>query len=154
MALLLTGKVTTESGIRSPAHKFFNVFAKQLHDLHNIVERVHEGKVHQGDWHGIGSIKNWTIIVDGKVETCKESIEAIDEKNMTATYNLYDGEMSKNYKIFKWTLQVIDKEGVGGVVKWTFDYEKLNEEIPPPYRYLDYISALTKDVDAHLLKGN
>ncbi|KAJ1427924.1 START-like domain superfamily [Sesbania bispinosa] len=153
MALLLTGKVTTEFGIRSPAHKFFNVFVKQLHDLQNIAERVHEAKVHQGDWHGIGSVKNWTVTVDGKVETCKESIEVIDEQNMSVTYILFDGEIGQNYKIMKWTLQVIDKEHVGGIVKWTFDYEKLNEEIAPPYRYLDYITSLTEDVDAHLLKG-
>ncbi|KAJ1427936.1 START-like domain superfamily [Sesbania bispinosa] len=153
MALLLTGKVTTEFGIRSPAHKFFNVFVKQLHDLQNIAERVHEGKVHQGDWHGIGHVKIWTFTVDGKIETCKESFEAIDEKNMSLTTSVYDGEVGKNYKIFKMNLQVIDKEGVGGFVKWTIDYEKLNEEIPPPYRYLDFITSLIKDVDAHLLKG-
>ncbi|KAJ1409578.1 START-like domain superfamily [Sesbania bispinosa] len=155
MALLLTGKLIAEFGIRNSATDFFNVWAKQLHNLHNIAERMHDGKVHEGDWHDIGSVKIWTYTIDGKVETCKESIEAIDEENKLIIFNLFDGEISKNYKVLKPYLQVIDhKEQVGAVVKWTLEFEKLDEDVALPYHYLEFGTAMTKDIDAHLLKGN
>ncbi|KAJ1427921.1 START-like domain superfamily [Sesbania bispinosa] len=72
---------------------------------------------------------------------------------MSITFNLFDGEVSKNYKFLKISLQVIDKGDAGGVAIWTYDYEKLNEDIPPPYRYLDLITEGTKDIDVHLLKA-
>ncbi|KAF7808694.1 MLP-like protein 43 [Senna tora] len=47
----LKGEVGVEIEIHSPALKFFNLFVTQLHT-----------KLHQGDWHGVGShsVKHWT----------------------------------------------------------------------------------------------
>lgn len=59
--MVLKGKMVTELGIRSPAVKFFNVFAKQLHNLQDIVDKVHDGKLHEGDWHDIGSVMSWGL---------------------------------------------------------------------------------------------
>ncbi|KAL3034193.1 hypothetical protein AAZX31_02G179900 [Glycine max] len=78
--MVLKGKVVSELVIRSPAVKFFSVFAKQLHNLQDIVDKVHDGKLHEGDWHDIGSVMSWGLTTEGKVHTFKESIEAIDEQ--------------------------------------------------------------------------
>lgn len=52
----------------------------------------------------------------------------------------------EQYKIFKVTLRVIDRDGgVGAVAKWTIEYEKLNEGIPDPTYYLDLVSKVSKD---------
>ena len=59
--MVLKGKVVSELVIRSPAVKFFNVFAKQLHNLQDIVDKVHDGKLHEGDWHDIGSVMSWGL---------------------------------------------------------------------------------------------
>lgn len=61
----LSGKVESEVEVQSPAAKFFNLFVTQLHDVQNITEVVHGTKVHQGDWHGVGSdsVKHWTYTV-------------------------------------------------------------------------------------------
>nr|AFK45085.1 unknown [Lotus japonicus] len=151
--MVLTGKVVHEFGIQSPSDKFFKVYTTQLHSVQNVAQRVHETKVHEGDWHDIGSVKIWTITIDGKVETCKENIEVIDEQSKLITFNVFDGEVSKKYKTFKFTLQVIDVENAGGVLKLTLEYEKLSEDITPPYGYLDFVTEAAKDVDAHLLKA-
>jgi hypothetical protein len=37
-------------------------------------------------------------------------------------------------------------------VKVTLEYEKLNENVPPPTKYLDFIVDVFEDIDAHLLK--
>jgi hypothetical protein len=62
--------------------------------------------------------------------------------------------LSGNYKSYKGKIQVIDKEHGGGIVKWTFEYEKLKEDITclSPESYLDFAIKVTKDIDAHLVK--
>lgn len=56
--------------------------------------------------------------------------------------------------MYKVHLQVIDIEEEGGVVTiWTIEYEKLNEDVAPPYHYLDIITPTTKETDAHVLKA-
>ncbi|XP_061357305.1 MLP-like protein 31 isoform X2 [Gastrolobium bilobum] len=123
--MALTGKITTEFGIKTPAAKFFNLFSKQLHHVQNITDRIHGGKVIQGDdWHGPDSVKHWSYTI---------------------------GDIDQHYKIFKLNLQVIDKSGGGSTVKWTIEYEKINDNVEPPYGYLDHLTKLTKDSDDHLL---
>ncbi|OIV99093.1 hypothetical protein TanjilG_32352 [Lupinus angustifolius] len=149
----LTGKITTEFGILSPATKFFHFFAKQIHDLQNVTDQVHHGKVHEGDWHTVGSVREWSYIIDGKVTKAKENFEVVDEENNKIVINAFDGDIAKEYKLFKATLQLNDdKDNGGAIVKWTVDYEKINRDIAPPYGYLDYFTKVTEDTDAHLLK--
>ncbi|TKY73101.1 MLP protein 43 [Spatholobus suberectus] len=152
--MALTGKITTELGIHTPAAKFFNLFAKQLHHVKNVTDRIHDGKVHHGDdWHSSESVKHWSYTIDGKVVTCKENIEVLDEENKSMTFNLFEGDVEQHYKILKVSLQVVDKEDGGAIAKWTIEYEKINENVEPPHGYLDYLTKLTKDVNDHLLKA-
>ena len=62
--------------------------------------------------------------------------------------------MSENYKSLKAILQVIHKEHGGGIVKWTYEYEKLKEEITgaSPDSYLAFAVKVAKDIDSHLVK--
>ncbi|CAL0328777.1 unnamed protein product [Lupinus luteus] len=150
----LTGKITTEFGIVSPAAKFFHFFAKQIHHLQNITDQVHHGKVHEGDWHTIGSVREWTYTIDGKVIQAKEKFEVVDEENKKIVLNVFDGDIGKHYKLFKISLQLNDdKDNGGSVVNWTVDYEKINKDIAPPYGYLSYLTKIAEDTDAHLLKA-
>ncbi|KAJ1425400.1 START-like domain superfamily [Sesbania bispinosa] len=151
----LTGKITTELGIQTPAAKFFNLFAKQLHNIQNVTDTIHEGKVHHDDdWHDTETVKHWSYTVDGKVITCKEKIEVLDEANKSITFSFFEGDVEQHYKILKINLQVIDKEnGPGAIAKWTVQYEKVNENVEPPYGYLNSLTNVTKDVDDHLLKA-
>ncbi|CAJ1949569.1 unnamed protein product [Sphenostylis stenocarpa] len=153
--MYLKGEVTTAIEIQTPAAKFFNFLLNQLHEIQNITERVHEIKdvQLQGFGHAIGSVRSWTFTLDGKVAVCKDRIEAIDEQKKAMTYKLFDGEVSQSFKMLRIFLQVTDREGgdVGAVVKWTYAYQKLNDKVPPPYAYLDFITKVTEDVDAHLL---
>jgi uncharacterized membrane protein YkgB len=62
--MVLLGKLTTELGIKSPAEKFYNLFASQLHDVHTLCDRVHHAKVHEGeDWHDTETVKHWTYVI-------------------------------------------------------------------------------------------
>lgn len=88
---------------------------------------------------------------EGEVEVFKEKVEVDDEKKLV-TLTALDGHCLNLYKSYKVIFQVTPKSE-GGSVKITLDYEKLNENIPPPNKYLDLVVNLIKDLDAHILKA-
>ncbi|XP_028758984.1 MLP-like protein 43 isoform X2 [Neltuma alba] len=150
--MALTGNLEFEIEIQSPAIEFFNFFTKQLYNLPNATGSVHLGEIHEGhDWHAIGSVKHWSYTVDGKVVTCKERFEELDKENKSVKVELFEGDVKKEYKSFKFILKATEKEGGGGIATWSFFYEKIHEGIPDPIGYLDLAATMTKDVDAHLL---
>ncbi|KAL4294349.1 hypothetical protein HN51_045171 [Arachis hypogaea] len=154
--MALTGKLSFETVIRSPAAKFFNLMARQLHHLQNICERIHAAKLQVGnDWDSVGgSVKHWTYIIDGKVVTCNETIDIIDEHKYLMIFNLFDGDISKNYKVFKLAFQVSDNSNNSTTsVTWTVEYEKINNDVEAPYGYMEYVDKCTKEIDAYLLKA-
>ncbi|MED6224638.1 hypothetical protein PIB30_086086, partial [Stylosanthes scabra] len=91
---------------------------------------------------------------DGKVVTCNETIDVIDEQKYLVIFNLFDGDISKNYKIFKLRLQVSENNNTRGAsVNWTVEYEKINDGVEAPYGYMEYLDKSTKEIDAYLLKA-
>ncbi|KAK7260895.1 hypothetical protein RIF29_27194 [Crotalaria pallida] len=152
--MALTGKLSIELGIQATAAKWYHLYTTQLHHVQNVAEKVHQINLHQGDdWHAIGSVKNWTYVIDGNVVSCKETVEAIDESNKTITYKLSDGDISQHYKVFKLIFQLIEREDGSDFLKWTVEYETINENVEPPYGYLRTLNECTKDIDGHLLKA-
>ncbi|MED6222626.1 hypothetical protein PIB30_066089 [Stylosanthes scabra] len=152
--MALSGKISIEVVVQVTASKFFDVLAKQFHNVPNICERVNHGKLHEGDdWHSTDSVKHWTLLIDGKVKTLKEKIEAIDEEKNSIIYQVFDDDISLHYKVFKFILQVNEKNDESACVKWTIEYEKINENVETPYGYLDFIEKTTKDIADHALKA-
>ncbi|MED6161187.1 hypothetical protein PIB30_058321 [Stylosanthes scabra] len=155
--MALSGKISIEVMIQSPAAKFFNVFTNQVYNFQNICERVHQGKLHEGDdWHSTDSAKQWTLLIDGKIITLKENIEGVDEENKSITYNFFDGDISPQYKAFKVFFQVIENEkndnGIAST-KFSIEYEKNNENVETPYGFLEFFDKAIKEVDVHLLNN-
>ncbi|XP_057731132.1 MLP-like protein 43 [Arachis stenosperma] len=153
--MALTGKLSIEIPVHSPASKFFDLATKKLHHVQNVCERVHATKLHEGhDWHSVGgSVKHWTYVIDGKVTTCKETIESIDEQNKTVVYKFFDGDIDQHYKTLKLIFQVIENNNGGTSTKWTVEYEKVNEDVEAPYGYMEYFDKCAKELDAHLLQA-
>lgn len=58
----------------------------------------------------------------------------------------------EKYKSFQITLQVFPKDGEGSLVKWTWDYEKVSDDVPEPTKFRDLAVNITKDVDAHIVE--
>jgi len=66
--MVLSGKLSTEVGIKTPADKFYKLFASELHEVQNVCERVHHTKLHEGeDWHHTDSVKHWTYVIGNHV---------------------------------------------------------------------------------------
>ncbi|KAI9126381.1 hypothetical protein K1719_002802 [Acacia pycnantha] len=93
-------------------------------------------------------------ITDGKVETCKERFEEVDEESgKSLKVDIFEGDVKERYKSFKFIIKATDKEGDGGAIaKWSFLYEKILKGIPDPKGYSDMAATKIKVVDAYLLK--
>lgn len=90
---------------------------------------------------------------DGKVITCKEKIESVDEQNKIITYKLFDGDIAQQFKNFKLIIQTIDKDHGDAIIKWTVEYERISEDVDPPYGYIECLHKCTADIDGHLVKS-
>ncbi|TKY68574.1 MLP protein 43 [Spatholobus suberectus] len=133
----LVGNISTEIGVHATAAKWFNLFATQLHHVQNLTDRVHGTKLHHGDdWHHNESVKHWTY--------------TIEQNNH---YKLFGGDIDHQFKVFKLIFQAIDKDHGGAIIKWTIEYERIGEEVDPPYGYIEYVHKCTSDIDGHLLKA-
>ncbi|KAK7258904.1 hypothetical protein RIF29_24493 [Crotalaria pallida] len=149
--MALAGILSIEFGIKATVDKWFNLFHKNLPHLQNVCERIPKADVHEGDWHTIGSVKNWTFIIDGKPTTLKERIETIDESKKTITWSFFDGDLGQQYKVFILTMELNEKDDGSGLIKWIIEFEVVDENIEPPYSYLDFINKSAKHVDDHLV---
>ncbi|XP_038876398.1 MLP-like protein 328 [Benincasa hispida] len=148
----LVGKFVSELEINAPAHKYYGVFKDKVSHLPNISPTIFQSvEVHEGDWdtHGHGSIKIWNYTIDGKTEVFKEQVEFDDEKLAVTLIGL-EGDVFEHYKVFKGIYQVVPKGPEHSLAILTLEYEKLDDGSPYPYKYLDLMNNITKDIESHL----
>ncbi|XP_038714270.1 MLP-like protein 34 [Tripterygium wilfordii] len=142
-------KLETEVKINSPAESFFQAYREKAHLIPKSArDNIHYVAAHEGDLKSHGSIKEWHYSTDGKIEALKGRIE-VDEENLTITSVAMEGDVFKHYKSFKTILQVIPKDE-GGLVKWTWEYEKSDENAPAPNKFITIAGNITKDIDSHI----
>ncbi|GMI75180.1 MLP-like protein 423 [Hibiscus trionum] len=147
-------RIECQIEIKSSADKFFDVFKNKLYLMPKLPNQaVTDIKLLQGNWNSEGSFRLWHFVIDGgKTESVKEMLEKVDDTNRTLFYKLVGGEIMDAYKTCKSTLNVMPM-GEGSLVKWTMEFEKQNENIPDPVKYADFLTALSKNVDAYLLNA-
>ncbi|XP_021293108.1 MLP-like protein 28 [Herrania umbratica] len=143
-------KMEVQTEIKSSADKFYDIFRSKMHLMPKICpQNFKDGKLVEGDWNSVGSVRLWFYVAAGNTETLKETTEAINDKSKTITFNILEGDLMKYYKSFKPILNVIAL-AQGSLVKWTLEYEKQNEGIPDPIRYEDFLRSWSKNVDGYL----
>ncbi|CAL5396712.1 unnamed protein product [Camellia sinensis] len=168
-----------EVEIKCDADELFEIGSgKKAHTVPNLSpDKVSKLDLHEGEWGDHGSIKVWTYVevgggvgggddsgvtvvvmlvvgivvavTEGKVETFKEKV-TIDEENKTIHLTVVEGHCLDLYKSYNIIYQIIPK-GETNVLKITIEYEKRNEDVPPPQKYMDFIIDLVKDLDAKLV---
>ncbi|XP_027911981.1 MLP-like protein 28 [Vigna unguiculata] len=151
----LSGKISTELPVQATAEKWFHTVRNQLHHIQHVSGDVHGAGLDQGDdWRANDSVKHWTYTVDGRVETCHERIESVDEQKKRIAFKIFGEAIDAKYKVYKLIFEAIEKDDGSGAIKWSVEYEKVSEDVQPPYMYLEFYDHLTEDVDAHLLKAD
>ena len=149
----LVGKLEAEILILAPADKFHEVWGGRPHHMSSVSPgKVQKVDLHEGDWGNVGSVIEWSYVIDGKNHVAKEIVEAIDKENKAVTFKVIEGDLLKEYKSFKAIVQTISK-GEATWVRWTFEYEKLNKEIPAPVKLLGFVIHMSEELDDHLIQA-
>lgn len=91
------------------------------------------------------------LFSDGNTaETMKERVE-LDPEKKTITMVVMEGDLMQHFKSYKVIIQVVPKSE-GSLVKWMWEYEKLQEDGPTPSKYVDFVTNFTKNIETNLLK--
>ncbi|KAL9148792.1 hypothetical protein ABFS82_12G066600 [Erythranthe guttata] len=119
----LSGKLVSETNIKSDGDVFHEIFRERPHHVPNMSPEIQNCDLHHGEWGTVGSIIFWSYT---------------------------HGDLMELYKTFKATVHV-DTVGEDNLVTWTFVYEKLNKDVPDPHTLMDLCVKLTKDIESHHL---
>ncbi|GAV84156.1 Bet_v_1 domain-containing protein [Cephalotus follicularis] len=148
----LSGKLQGEIETKAPAGKLHDAICKAYLIAKVCPEKIKSVDLQKGHWGTVGSIITWNYLIEGKPEISKTVTEAIDYDNKTLTFKSIEGDILKYYKSFKHNMQAIPN-GEGSLVRWTLEYEKLNDDIPDPNSMLDLVTSSCKDVGAYLTRA-
>ncbi|KAL7132308.1 hypothetical protein ABFS83_12G064600 [Erythranthe nasuta] len=150
----LSGKLVSKVDIKSEGDVFHEIFRERPHHISDMSpDHIQSCDLHDGQWGTVGSTVYFNYTHDGKERVAKEIIEAIDEENKSVTYKVIEGDLMELYKTFKLTAHV-DTTGEDNVVTWTFEYEKMSDDIPDPHTLMDFCLAMTKNIDSHHQSNN
>ncbi|EEF36378.1 MLP-like protein 34 [Ricinus communis] len=146
----MAAKLETVLELSCTPQQFFTVWKSEAHQIPNHTpNNIHAVDVHEGDWETAGSLKAWKYTVDGTTETFKERIE-VDEENMKVTLVGEEGDVMKSYKVFK-PIYYLAPKGNGCLATCVIEYEKVNENVPAPDKYMEFMINATKEIDAGLV---
>ncbi|KAI3968290.1 hypothetical protein MKW92_032349 [Papaver armeniacum] len=145
----LVGKLVTESEVNCDADEYYKIW-KHHEEVPTASPHVSDVKVMEGHGTTSGRIKQWNITVAGRNECNVEKTTYNDETRTIRHINI-DGDIMKKYKKFDVILVVTPKaNGLGSIVSWTIEYEKINEDSPVPIYWLGFLQSLIEDLDSHI----
>ncbi|KAF8404880.1 hypothetical protein HHK36_009775 [Tetracentron sinense] len=152
------GKLGFQMDLKASADKFYG----SIRDNTTLFPKIFPDKfksiqVLEGDGWSVGTVRFWTYALDNITESqgnlidlvAKEKIEAADEANKSATFSIFEGDLSNFYKNIIVKLYVTPKSE-GSSVNWCMDFEKVSKEVPDPNLYQDFVINIFKDLDAYL----
>ncbi|XP_047309683.1 kirola-like [Impatiens glandulifera] len=138
--------------IKSDGDVFHEIFKTRPHHLSDMSPTlVQNFELLEGELGTVGSVVLFHYNHDGKDKVVKHEIIAIDEEKKLVSYKAIGGDLRKLYKTFIITIHV-DTDGENNLVTWTFEYEKLKEDVEDPNSLMDFFVVMTKDIENHHLK--
>ncbi|XP_062113041.1 MLP-like protein 28 [Humulus lupulus] len=151
-------KLEVQVELKSSAERFFEIINCKQHLIPKISpDIVKDNKLIKGDLkskNNNNTFIGFALLLLDKSETAKHMVEELDEENKLITLKMIDGDVMKYYNNVKATFHVTGNMGQkGSLVKWTFEYEKMNDNIPDPTKYAELSSVIIKSIDAYLIKN-
>ncbi|KAF5450377.1 hypothetical protein F2P56_030735 [Juglans regia] len=152
MSSSLSGKLSVEIDAKSPARAFYEANAKRLYEIPNLCPTyIPKVDLVEGKWEEVGAVFNWHLVYGGKTVISKEIRESLDDEKLSVTFKVIGGSFVEAFKSFKFISQAFPKKE-GSLVRWTYEYEKLNADIPDPKELLQFAADLTREIDDTLMK--
>ncbi|XP_050231622.1 MLP-like protein 328 [Mercurialis annua] len=137
--------------LKSSAEQFLSLWKGRAHQVpDHTPSNIHAVHVHEGDWETSGCILVWKYTIDGRKEVFKQKLTVDDEKKQVIMIGV-GGDLLNMYKVYNIVWELTPKPQ-GSSTKITVEYEKLNETVPAPHSYLDFLVQITKDMDEGIIK--
>lgn len=73
-----------------------------------------------------------------------------DDEKLATTLTGLEGNVFKYYKTIKGAFQFVPKGPENSLAVLILEFEKLNDDSPYPYKYLDLMIKIIKDVASHV----
>ncbi|XP_021750122.1 MLP-like protein 43 [Chenopodium quinoa] len=143
----LEGEVEIRAGAGDVYHEIYE--SRPHHVSHAAPHFVESCDVVEGEFGKPGSIILWKYKTGGKPLVAKILVEEIDKEKKLVKHKCIEGDMLDDYKTISGTGQVIPKDSVTSIVRWTLEYEKLHPGAPEPTALLDHMLNAAKDIDDH-----
>lgn len=133
------------------ANKLFQMFTEKQEHIPNLCSHIISNvEAHHHDWISVGTTRSWNYVLEGKCQYMTERHDLVDEENKTIHSTIIEGDMMKNYKEMTAKFQAIPKGDNCCLVKWTLEYDKLNESAHSPHIAMNFLLNLSKDLAARL----
>lgn len=79
----------------------------------------------------------------------------MDDSNKTIILEFIEGDLLRDFEKLQVKGQITDGGTNGNSsVKWSVEFVKANEDVAPPYNYLQFAHEVTKGIEAHYLCNN
>ncbi|KAI3933032.1 hypothetical protein MKW92_034482 [Papaver armeniacum] len=141
------------------AEKLYTMITRDAPEIPKYVPKmVHNVQVLPGDGEvRVGSIFVWEYVQGDKASTvtAKEKVIAVDHKNMSLTYTVFEGDLTNDFPSLDVTLSITPTQSDGNykcLVKYSVQYEKANEDGPDPTYLMKLLEHFGKSLDTNLFK--
>lgn len=74
----------------------------------------------------------------------------LDDEKLMVTKIAVEGDAFQYYKGIKFIYQIVPKGRNLSLLTLAIEYEKLDDSLPHPYRYIDLLISMMKDMESHL----
>ncbi|KAF3443597.1 hypothetical protein FNV43_RR14919 [Rhamnella rubrinervis] len=140
------GKLEAQTEIKSSADKFYGFFKNNIKRLVEMFpQNLKSCEVLGGGGElRTGTVMSWKYDLGTRLEA-KVKVQALDEENKSFTFVVTEGDVLKLYNSFKAKLEVS-----GGLVKWSLEFDKANQNAPNPDPHLDLAIKVSKGLDDYL----
>nr|BAX08654.1 major latex-like protein [Luffa aegyptiaca] len=145
--------------LKCRTEKFYDFFRNHFGDLVNIFPQQFKSfQFVEGDNFDAGNVVLLKYEIGSEFIAAKIKIKVVDDVKQYIIYQNLDGDLVKPYKLFRVKLEVfngasLSKVGGGSFAKWTVEFEKANENVPPPESHLEMFAKMSKGIDAYFSKN-
>ena len=142
-------KISEQVHLKSSAHKVYDFLKNKMDFVIQMFPDIYKGcDVLEGNGFSHGSIVHLKYNLGSPAEV-KERI-AIDDANKSITFECLEGDVFRDFEVFKLKIQVFDNGSNGSSVDWSIEFVKANEDVPPPHSYLIFADKISKGLDDYL----
>ncbi|XP_026383745.1 major latex protein 146-like [Papaver somniferum] len=143
-------KLGFEAEIKCSADKYFGMFSNNVTQLPKFVPSTFKSvEITEGDGTSIGSTRLWKYAI----VISKDRLTTFNKEKRSLVYEITQGGIMNYYKVFNVKIDVVPKQhatGNGSLVKWSLEFEKVNDDIPDPTAYIDAIQLVTNELSSQL----